>query len=163
VRLSKKNLTNEWLSKRFVFYFLRFIFISFDFSDFSFWVLILQTVRCIPAINCQTAWQHTPYLKYLFFLVRRFMSLSVFMNTYYLSFCIPINVFLSLLIFITFLVSHSYYECLLSISTLLITFALVFISLFLTDCFCNSLGMIFLSVCLFILFLFVSIYSLFVF
>ena len=93
-----------------------FFSISFDFSDFSFWVLILQTVRCIAAINCQTAWQHTPYLKYLFFLVRRFMSLSVFMHTYYLSFCLPMNVSLSLLIFNTFLfalflVSHSRSRC----------------------------------------------------
>ena len=126
MRLSKKNLTNEWLSKRFVFYFLRFIFISFDFSDFSFWVLILQTVRCIPAINCQTAWQHTPYLKYLFFLVCRFMSLSVFMHTYFLSFCLPMNVCLlsSLLFFLLFslfltVTMNGYYLSLLSLLPLL--------------------------------------------
>jgi hypothetical protein len=88
------------------------------------------------------------------------ICLSVFLWMFSYLFLSLLLFFLLFALFLT-VTMNVYYLPLLSLLPLLwFSFTLFPLSF---DCFCNSLGMIFLTVCLFILLLFVSIYSLFVY
>ncbi len=148
------------LSYTVFFHFIWLFFLSSDFANCSMHssyqlpdsvathtLLKILTFSCLSFYVCVCLYAHL---------------LSVFLSSYE---CFPISSYLyyfsfySLPCFSQLLWMFIIY--LFSLCYLCFGFHFLF-SLFLTDCFCNSLGMIFLIVCLFILLLIVSIYSLFV-